>query len=334
MGIKQKNRHYLASALTSKGFISFWPERFKELKRLYLLQGNTISGQSLAIRLLGLALEDRSLHINYFHRAEDPMVLEGMIIPVKGFGVLSRDHPCAQLGSFPSLKVKTVELPGGSVQTKDCGALGNEKVGHLLNAAGEIRNSCCSGYGDPSDAGVMNKATGWIKEFQERESVLKHFFAGSVTVQGEVEFLHHLLKHCRKRYLLKGAPESGTKVMQEILIEALSCRYGVEAFHSWIDPMQRVALFFPELQVAVIDITCCYKDLFPLPDDVVWDLGGNTQTEACCQEAGRKVQKLKSFLTEAGRTADTSEEGKEGLYFTEDELDEIISQLLRDILSK
>lgn len=333
--MKHKNGHYLASALTGKGFLSYWPERFKELKRLYLLQGNTIYGQSLAIRLLGLALEDRGLHINYFHRAEDPMVLEGMIIPLKGFGVLSRDHPCAQLNSFRFLEVKTVELPGGSSLPQDCVALGNEKVGQLLHSAGEIHNSHCSGYGNQIDTGVMSKASGWIKEFQERESALKHFFAGSVTGQGEVEFLHHLLKHCRKRYLLKGASGSGTKVMQEIMVEALSRSYGVEAFHSWIDPVQCVALFFPEIQVAVVDITCCYKDLSPLSNDVVWDLGGNTQTAACCREAGRKVQKLKSFLIEAGRTSDISfEEGKDGLYFTEDEIDEIISQLLRDILNK
>lgn len=332
--MKQKNRHYLASALTSKGFISFWPERFKELKRLYLLQGNTIYGQSLSIRLLGLALEDRSLHINYFHRAEDPMVLEGMIMPVKGIGVLSRDHPCAQSDFFPALDVKTVELPGSSVQTEEEEGLGDGKVGQSFHAGGEIHTSCCAGYGDQLDAGVMSKASGWVKEFQERDAVLKHFFGGSVTVQGEVEFLHHLLKHCRKRYLLQGAPENCAKVMQEIVIEALSCGYGVEAFHSWIEPMQRIALFFPEIQVAVVDITCCYQDLSPQPDDVVWELGGNTQTEACCQEVGRKVQKLKSFLTEAGRTVDISAEGKKGLYFTEEELDEIISQLLRDILSK
>jgi hypothetical protein len=330
--MRQKNRHYLASALTGRGFLSYWPERFKELKRLYLFQGNTVYGQSLIIRLLGLALEDRGMHINYFHRAEDPMVLEGMIIPSKGFGVLSRDHPCAHLNSFPSLEVKTVELPGESVLSEASMALGNQKVGQLLHSARKIYNSRCSGHGVQLDAGVINKASAWIKELQERGVALKHFFAGSVTVQGEVEFLHHLLKHCRKRYLLKGATGSGAIVMQEILIEALSYSYAVEVFLSWIDPIQRVALFIPEIQVAVVDMTCYYKDLSPLPEDVVWDLGG-TQTAAYCQQAGRKVQKLKSFLAEIGGALDASfEEGKKGLYFTEDDINDIISQLLQDIM--
>lgn len=52
-------------------------------------------------------------------------------------------------------------------------------------------------------------------------------------------------------------------------------------------------------------MTCYYKDLSPLPEDVVWDLGG-TQTAAYCQQAGRKVQKLKSFLAEIGGALDAS----------------------------
>jgi hypothetical protein len=65
---------------------------------------------------------------------------------------------------------------------------------------------------------------------------------------------------------------------------------------------------------------------------VVWDLGG-TQTAAYCQQAGRKVQKLKSFLAEIGGALDASfEEGKKGLYFTEDDINDIISQLLQDIM--
>lgn len=292
---------------------------------MYLLQGNTPAGQSLIIRMLGLALEDRGLPTNYFHRAEDPMVLEGLTVSSRAFGVLSHDHPCASRDYFPPyLKVKIVELPGGSYLPVDYRALMFDNIEQLLQPASDNRHSAWPGYSVQLDTGVMKKAAGLIREFQERESNLKHYFAGSVTTLEEVDLLNHILCDCRKRYVIKGSPGAGSEVMQEILVQALSRSYKVEAFHSWIEPKDQVVLFFPEIQVAVVDLTCCYKDFSSLPDDIIWDMGGDARTANCFRIAGKKVQEIKSSLAGAGRALDAS------FYFTEDEINQIISRVIKE----
>jgi hypothetical protein len=358
--MNNKNRHYFASALTCRGLLSYWPKLFKDLKRLYLLQGNTPAGQSLVIRMLGLALEDRGLQTKYFHRAEDPMVLEGLTVPSKAVGVLSREHPYAVQVFFPPhLNVVVVKLPGDmrsavpliqsagegngvGVDADATQAVPSEDKSRceVKNAAEPVPSSSrehptsdlwcqTSGF----EQVVTEKAAGWIQEFQDggRESLLQRYFAGSVTALGEVDFFNHILCHSKRRYVIKGSPGVGAEVMQGILVQALSSGYQVEAFHSWIEPKDHALLFFPEIQVAVVDLTCCYKDFSFLPDDIIWDLGKETRTADGFRKAGKKVQEIKSFLAEAGSELDASRKiQKEDLYFTEEEINKIISRILKE----
>ena len=61
--------------------------------------------------------------------------------------------------------------------------------------------------------------------------------------------------------------------MNDILVEALSRRYTVEAITPLLEPSDLVVLFILEIQVAVINGTCCYNELSLLSGDTVWDLG-------------------------------------------------------------
>lgn len=328
--MKNESGHYLASALTGRGFLSYWPELFKKLERLYLFQGNTPMGQSLAIRLLGVALADRGLLVNYFHRAEDHMVLEGLIVSSRAFGVLSFDHPCANQEFFPShLEVVVAGLPGRNLPGYNR-VLNYDKTEQLLQSARIIHNSYCSGYSAQLDTGFMEKAAGWVEEFQERESGLNHYFAGGINALGEMNFLDHLLTGCRKCYLIRGFPGTGAMVMQEILVQALSRCYSVDVFHSWIEPADRVALLFPKIRVAVVDMTCCYQDFSSLPVDIIWDLTGDTRP-ANFQKAGRKLQEIKSYLAEAVRLLDVSrQDGIESIDLPDEEINKIISWILKE----
>lgn len=358
--MSDKNRHYFASAFTCRGLLSYWPELLKELRRLYLLQGNTPAGQSLIIRMLGLALEDRGFETRYFHRAEDPMVLEGLTVPSKALGLLGSAHPYADQRFFPPhLNVVDVKLTGNmrsavpmmqsageensvGVDVDATQAVPSEDKSRceVKNAAEPVPSSsrehptsdlrCQTSF----EQVITEKAAGWIGEFQEggRESLLRHYFAGSVTALGEVDFINHILCHSKRRYMIKGPPGVGAEVMQEILIQSLSRGYQVEAFHSWIEPKDRVLLFFPEIQVTVADLTCCNKDFSSLPDDIIWDLGEETKTAEGFRKAGKKVQKNKSFLSEAGRELDAAQkkQNKGDLYFTQEEINKIIARILKE----
>jgi hypothetical protein len=83
--------------------------------------------------------------------------------------------------------------------------------------------------------------------------------------------------------------------------------------------------------VAVVDLTCCYKDFSFLPDDIIWDLGKETRTADGFRKAGKKVQEIKSFLAETGSELDASrKKQKEDLYFTEEEINKIIARILKE----
>lgn len=333
--MESRNRHVFASALTGRGFVSYWQSHFVDLKRLFLLNGGTPAVQSLALRLLGPALADRGCRVDYFHRAEYPHFLEGLMVPSLAAGVLSGDHPCAREGVFPPhLKVLGVDLPGRSGRLPDGRTCpGFAEAVRLVQSAGEMHERLCRGFRAQMDGeAVAARAAGWVQELRERTPYLRHYFAGSVAAGGVADFIDHLSGLCRKRYILRGAPGTGAVAMREILIQALSRGFLVDACHSWINPSDLVMLILPEIGVAVVDGTCgC--DPEPLPGDVVRELEYGLKTAATFRGEGKKWENINALLDEAGQILDASREHLEkgDLYPTEEEIQVIISRILKEI---
>lgn len=322
----KKNRHYFASAFTGRGYLSFWADHFQELKRLYLLQGNTPGGHSLVLRSLGLALTDRGYRVNYYHRAEDHLMVEGLTVPSLGFGVMSGHHPYAVQKFFPvHLETVIMELPGRAVPDNVNTIF--ERVLKIVKSAREVYQS---GTRTSDKAAEQWDAKFWIEEFQEKPSNLRHYFAGSVS--GGLNLSGDFFECCKKRYLIKGSLGSGTSVMRDILVDALSRRYIVEAYHSIIEPSDLVVLYIPEVQVAVINGTCCYHDLAQLSGDTVWYLGKGLQVPTC---SGTSYEEIKLKLVAAGRELDQYHKKLEKgeVYLTAEEIDAIVSRIIRETAS-
>lgn len=322
----KKNRHYFASAFTARGYLSFWTDHFQELKRLYLLQGNTPGKHSLVLRSLGLALADRGYSVNYYHRAEDHLMVEGLTVPSLGFGVLSGNHPYAVKKFFPAhLETVVVELPGSAVPNSVSTIY--ERVIKFVKSARDIYYS--GGWIRSAAAGQC-AVNFWIEEFREKPSCLRHYFAGSVS--GGLNLPGDFIDCCKKRYLIKGPLGSGVSVMHDILVEALSRRYTVEAYHSIIEPTDLVVLFIPEIRVAVINGTCCYNDLSLLSGDTVWDLGKGVLAPNC---SGTSYEEIKLKLAAAGKELDKyyKELEKGEVYLTAEDINAIISRIIRETAS-
>ena len=319
----KKNRHFFASAFTGRGYLSFWTDHFQELKRLYLLQGNTPGKHSLVLRSLGLALTDRGYSVNYYHRAEDHLMVEGLTVPSQGFGVMSGNHPYAMQKFFPAhLETVIVELPGSPVPNNVSTIY--ERVLKFVKSAREAYHA---GGWTRSTASEQYAANFWIEEFQDKPSCLRHYFAGSVS--GGLNFP---FDSCKKRYLIKGPLGSGASVMRDILVEALSRRYTVEAYHSIIEPSDLVVLFIPEILVAVVNGTCCYNELSLLSGDTVWDLGKGVQVASC---SGTSYEEITLKLAAAGKELDEYykklEKGE--VYLTAEEINAIISRIIRETVN-
>ncbi len=319
----KKNRHFFASAFTGRGYLSFWTDHFQELKRLYLLQGNTPGKHSLVLRSLGLALTDRGYSVNYYHRAEDHLMVEGLTVPSLGFGVMSGNHPYAVQKFFPAhLEIVIVELPGSAVPNNMSTIY--ERVLKIVKSAREVYYS---GSRTSSKAVEQWDANFWIEEFKEKPSCLRHYFAGSVT--GGLNLPGDFFECCKKRYLIKGSLGSGVSVMRDILVEALSRSYTVEAYHSIIEPSDLVVLFIPEIRLAIINGTCCYNELSLLSGDTVWYLGKGVLVPTF---SGTSYENIKLKLATAGRELDKyyKQLEKGELYLTAEEISAIISRIIRE----
>lgn len=279
---------------------------------LFLLKGDTLQVQSFVLRLLGQALADRSCQVSYFHHPEDPLVLEGLLVPFQGVGVLTADHPAARGGPFPQhLVVKVVELPEGAVSLFD----------HRLLYEKESQGDTCRNLRAQVNEDIAAVSiAGWVQELQEKKPSVKHYFAGSIAAEGVVEFIDHITGFCSKRYVLQGEQYTGAVLMREVLLDALSRHFFVEAFHSWIDPADLVVLVFPEIGVAVVDGTSGCK-LTPLPGDVVWELGRTSGIS-------------RGVLADDGELLEKSQEVLEndGHYLTEEEINPIVTRLIKEIM--
>ncbi|NPV29132.1 MAG: hypothetical protein HPY58_05610 [Firmicutes bacterium] len=280
VGLKMqvRNKHVFASSLTSRGFFSYWDEILQDLKYVYLLKGSSPAGKSLFLRLLGLALADRGYQVEYFHKPEDHMTLEGVVVRSLGAAVLDGlPFGLNRGGSGLAPKVMEISLPERtSLQERDGEAARQARlqVAELLREAGEAWARVCAHYRKRLDEeAVKIRAANWAQEIFPKSSQLKHFFVDTIAPEGPVDFISFLSAACRKRYLIKGAPGTGSLVIQEILNHALSRHYRAEVYHSYLNPGDPVMLIFPEISTAVIDGTGGYHPS-PLPGDTTWDLTG------------------------------------------------------------
>gem|GEM_PF-1350006 len=303
------NKHVFASALTGKGFYSFWGEALADLQRLYLLRGSSPDDMSIFLRLVGLALTERGYQVNYCHRPESYLSLEGLVVRPLGTAIL--DQSCTGLYGVscpPYLRVVEIDLPRQAQRQKldysEDELQGRLEAMRLLEEAARMWKDACAFFRPQSTEFASHwQASGWMDEFLVKPSHFKHFFAGTVTAEGPVDFISHLTSGCRKRYFIRGAPGTGGPVMQDALLKSLSRHWDVEAYHSYIDPEYLVALIFPEIDLAVVDGTCGFA-LSPLPGDIICDLagyqGGGRAFAHAARTAGKQAE-LDDLLKAAGR---------------------------------
>ncbi len=106
------NKHLFASALTGKGFHSFWGEVLADLQHLYLLQGSSQDETSVFLRMVGHALTERGHRVSYCHRPGSRLALEGLVVMPLRAAIL--DRSCTGLYGISAplyLRVVEIDLP-------------------------------------------------------------------------------------------------------------------------------------------------------------------------------------------------------------------------------
>lgn len=338
--MKATSRHYFASALTGQGFYSFWPQLLADLQHIYLLKGSGPGGKSLFLRLLGLALTDRGYNLAYYHLPEDYLALEGLVVPDLGVGLVDGESSGLQRDALPqSVQVTDIDLnegtesaTAGDHDTEAARKQVRQEAATLLQEAGHIWVRICELSHTPSiPQDLERQATQWVQERLPGPSHLQHYFAGAISDEGPVDFIAHLTTASQERYFIKGAPGSGRAVMQEILIQALGRHYDVEAYHSYLHPLDLVMLILPEAGLSVVDGTGS-EGLDPLRGDLIWDLTGRQGPMTRRGATQIEQSELQALLTATGRTLHRArpEERTTGVPSSEEDIADYISRLLKE----
>lgn len=307
------------------------------------------------LRMLGLMLSDRGYEVQYFHRAEDHLALEGLVVSALAFGVVDGDSFCFSKECLPpnlkALEINNLELAGclaGDVEER----VGLQKeskwpglddktgleVKNCLQKAGEIWARISSRYCKNLDGrNFKSQAANLAQQIMDNPVRVKHFFAGAVTPDGPVNFIPHLIASCHKRYFIKGFPGTGSFLMNEMLLQALYRHYDVEIYHSFLNPEELVMLILPESSVAVVDGTsgCGHAHL---AGDTVWDITAFLESGYAGrdeEQIAAETKELERLLAAAGMALSKLDNQEEhwGLIPSEDEISAIVSRILKETAS-
>jgi hypothetical protein len=328
--MKNRKEHLFASAVTGKGFCSYWDRVLVNLRHLYLLHGAGAGSKSLFLRLLGLALTDRGYRVAYFHRPEDHLALEGLVLRDLAAGIVDAEAPgLAGKEIPPKLTVTEVNLRSAGRSESLAPGDSSRAAALLHQAAAAWRQITEAGRGQQNGA-ISSQVAKLVDQALTKPLHLKHYFTGTVSADGPVDLTAHLTASCSSRYFFSGLPGSGREAMEQVLAKALERHYEVEVYHSYLDPDDLVSLIFPEIGVAVVDGTGCFR-LEPLPGDIVLDLGGVRSAGQGNRERLWETEMMQ-LLTEAGRALaeDQPLELQLAVPATDEEINAFIARLLQE----
>lgn len=335
--MRHRNRHLFVSALTGKGLCSFWNDVLADLQRLYFLVGGSPEANSAFLRMIGYVLSERGLNVLYCHRPGSRLALEGLVITSLRAAVL--DGACKELygiSSHPSFSVVDAEFSCQGQQRGELLEGQPDSCGpavYLEEARRLWREICLSFYPLCEVCSLFEDNLGWLpQELMNRPSRLKRFFAGSVTVEGAIDFIDHLTSGCEKRYYISGVPGRGGPVMQRVLLEGMIREWEIEAYYSFLDLRFPVLLVFPEIALAVVDGTSHFVPS-SWAGDILWKLDGFPTGERG-RESGFPAEdmriRLEKLLKAAGGALSSPWRPAGATGVTWEEAEAFVSRLLRE----
>ncbi len=101
---------YFSAMNTPNGFVSFFPEVFGKLDRLFIIKGGPGTGKSRMMREISEKARKAGYLTEEILCSSDPSSLDGVIIPALSFGILDGTSPHAYEPVLPGAKDNIVDL--------------------------------------------------------------------------------------------------------------------------------------------------------------------------------------------------------------------------------
>jgi len=267
-------KHYLVYAHTAKGFRSLLPTNLQSLQKLYVLQGGPARTRTDIMKSISSRPDLARTPQEFIHDPFDFDLLDGVLFPALGIGILDGTQSNVMEQVNPEIKVEYTNLTGCM------------ETGKLSEAAEEIQEltdqiKVCCEHAYTAFAGGLKVHDEWeaiyigqmdfkkadqltetvcalllgVAHFDKESSVKHRFFGGSTPV-GPRDYVEELTRDISKRYFIKGRPGSGKSTMlKKIQKKAQDQGIDVEVYHCGFDPDSLDMLIFPELDLCIFDST-------------------------------------------------------------------------------
>lgn len=278
-------RYVFASSHTTQGYCTFIPELIQDLEQVYILKGAPGTGKSTFIRLIGEALSDQGLEVEFWISALDTITPDGVYIPQLNLAVINGSMQISIEPRYPGVKEHLIHLGDYWDQAAlaaqrqqiiawvDKRIHAQQKADDLLKKLGRLKAEQRQLYSqqiNPERISKLIKQLG--HEIVENRSGEKHYFAGVLSIDGWVDYVHELSHGCQKRYIFKGPMGSGkSMVIAELACLVKENGYFLEYYHCGLEAENLVMVIIPNLQIALVESGD--GDIPLKPWDVIVDLG-------------------------------------------------------------
>jgi len=259
-----KIRCLITSSNTGEGFRTFIPDLLEDVDRVFIIKGVPGSGKATLIRDLGEKAAESGLDIEYWISALDPQSPEGLYIPALGTAVVNgsllpgspASYPAAPgyvlnldrfLTDWPAEEGEEVKELFKEIEQKQAAA---QK--YLQEAQGlkrQMAELSCSGIKGRQYTRLVKEITARILQ---RSGGEKHYFAAALTPEGLISYIDQLSEEYPQRYLFKGCVLIQSSIIGEIAREIKKSGYGVEFYHSGLEPGRILMVMVRELQLVLL----------------------------------------------------------------------------------
>lgn len=293
-GAKQRmagrEQHYFARGNTAEGLYSLYESALKGLTTVFILEGNTGTGNARLLQSLAQEWIGAGINLQYIHQPLDSSQLEGIVVDELRIGIVdgnawTGDHglegtKIRYVDTFKALNKDMLKEYSGEIskleeELEDLYTAAYEKFHITLRIHDEwekvyIENLDRSAADEIAEAWIENnlKSHAGIQSGTER-----HRFLGAATWQGPVDYVQNLTESLATRIFVKGRPGSGKSTLfKRITNAARERQIDIDVYHCGFDPQSLDMLIFPKLSLAIFDSTAPHEHYPSREGDIILDL--------------------------------------------------------------
>ncbi len=257
---------YFSAMNTPNGFVSFFPQVFGKLERLFIIKGGPGTGKSRMMREISKKAKEAGYAVDEILCSSDPSSLDGVMIPHISFGILDGTSPHVYEPTLPGAKENIVDLgrfwDSSRLYEKrtEIEAINNAKarlyraVYGYLAAVKQCDDTVLSMTKKAIDREKLEKSVkrevGKITEFNKFEKNSEHILRirSAVSCDGMIT-LTTFAETAKRRYAVSDIGRSAGIFMRRLLEETDKRGCDVTVSYDPISPDTPDALYYPEKDI-------------------------------------------------------------------------------------